>query len=126
MKSINPELTDEQREVIVNCGTEAPFTGALLHEERDGDFLCANCNQVLFDSETKFDSGSGWPSFTEPKNSENVELVEDNSHGMSRMEVRCGNCGAHLGHVFPDGPADRGGMRYCVNSLSLAFEASDE
>lgn len=126
MKSINPSLTDEQRDVIVNCGTEAPFSGALLHEDRDGAFLCANCDQVLFDSDTKFDSGSGWPSFTEPKNMENVELLEDSSHGMSRTEVRCGNCGAHLGHVFPDGPRDRGGMRYCVNSLSLKFEVDGE
>ncbi len=122
MNTINPDLTNEQRDVIVNCGTEAPFSGALLHEKRDGTYKCANCGQVLFGSDTKFDSGSGWPSFTEPKNLENVRLMDDDSHGMHRTEVRCANCDAHLGHVFPDGPSDRGGMRYCVNSLSLSFD----
>jgi peptide-methionine (R)-S-oxide reductase len=126
MKDVNPNLTKEQKEVILNCGTEAPFSGALLHEKRDGTFKCANCGQVLFDSGTKFESGSGWPSFTEPKNAENVQLLEDSSHGMVRTEVRCGNCGAHLGHVFDDGPADRGGLRYCVNSLSLSFDPDEE
>ncbi len=122
MKTVNPELTDEQKEVIVNCGTEAPFSGALLHEKRDGTYRCANCQAELFDSDTKFESGSGWPSFTEPKNVKKVELLTDSSHGMVRTEVRCANCGAHLGHVFDDGPADRGGLRYCVNSLSLQFD----
>ena len=122
MQNVNPNLTDEQKDVIVNCGTEAPFSGALLHEKRDGAYACANCSQILFESDTKFDSGSGWPSFTEPKNAENVRLLDDDSHGMRRVEVRCANCDAHLGHMFPDGPVDRGGIRYCVNSLSLAFE----
>src|SRR6478609_2185706 len=125
MKEINPNLTDEQKEVIVNSGTEAPFSGALLNEKRDGSYTCANCGQLLFGSDTKFESGSGWPSFTEPKNLENVELLEDTTNGMVRTEVRCGNCGAHLGHVFDDGPRDRGGPRYCINSLSLQFDPKD-
>lgn len=126
MKDVNPTLTDEQKEVIVNCGTEAPFSGALLNEKRDGSYACANCGNLLFASDTKFESGSGWPSFTEPKNTENVELLEDTSHGMARTEVRCANCGAHLGHVFPDGPAERGGLRYCINSLSLSFDPTKD
>lgn len=102
--------------------TEAPFSGNLLNEKRDGTFACKNCGQILFASSTKFDSGTGWPSFTEPVNLENVVLAEDLSHGMFRTEVKCANCGAHLGHIFPDGPKDRGGQRYCINSACLNFE----
>lgn len=103
-------------------GTEAPFTGKYVNEHADGMYKCSNCGQELFASNTKFDSGTGWPSFTEPVNKEHVELVEDNSLGMHRTEVVCKNCGAHLGHVFDDGPEDKGGKRFCINSCSLNLE----
>ncbi len=119
---MNKNLTEEEKKILFEGGTEPPFSGALLHEGRNGSFVCKNCGQVLFKSDTKFDSGSGWPSFTEPANTENVTLITDTSLGMSRTEVRCKNCDAHLGHVFDDGPSDKGGMRYCINSLSLDFD----
>lgn len=119
---MNEALTDDQKHVLFEKGTEAPFSGALLGEKRDGTFVCANCGHELFSSDTKFDSGSGWPSFTEPVNRANVKLESDHSHGMLRTEVTCANCGGHLGHVFDDGPRDRGGQRYCINSLSLQFD----
>ncbi len=122
---MNKDLTDEQKHVLFDKGTEAPYTGKLLSEKRDGSFACANCGTELFTSETKFESGSGWPSFTEPKNLENVKLISDVTFGMKRTEVTCANCGGHLGHVFDDGPTDKGGMRYCINSLSLNFEPHD-
>ncbi|MEO5499050.1 MAG: peptide-methionine (R)-S-oxide reductase MsrB [Candidatus Saccharimonadales bacterium] len=122
---MNKELTDEQKHVLFDKGTEAPFSGKLLSEKRDGSFACANCGTELFSSDTKFESGSGWPSFTEPKNLENVKLISDVTFGMKRTEVTCSNCGGHLGHVFDDGPSDKGGMRYCINSLSLNFEPKD-
>lgn len=103
-------------------GTEAPFSGGLLHEYRDGSFRCANCGVELFSSGTKFESGSGWPSFTEPANFNHVNLTTDTSHGMIRTEVSCANCGVHLGHMFDDGPADAGGQRYCINSVCLDFK----
>ena len=118
-------LSAEQYAVLRQAGTEAPFTGALLHNHEDGTYSCAACGAELFDSATKFESGSGWPSFYEPKVSEAVELVEDRSHGMVRVEVRCRRCGSHLGHVFPDGPQPTG-MRYCMNSLALGFDARDD
>ena len=123
---MNENLTSQQKHVLFDKGTEAPFSGELLNEKRDGAFTCANCGHVLFSSGTKFESGSGWPSFTEPTNRQNVTLTDDHSHGMVRTEVTCSNCGGHLGHVFDDGPVDKGGQRYCINSLSLSFEPEQD
>lgn len=116
------QLTPQQYHVLREQGTEAPGTGELLHEKRTGTFTCAGCGTELFRSDTKYDSGSGWPSFTDPANVEHVRLIEDTSHGMRRVEVRCSTCDGHLGHVFPDGPG-ASGERYCINSCALAFEA---
>lgn len=116
-----PELTDDERYVMFEGGTEPPFSGELVHEHRSGGYYCRNCGTLLFTSDTKFDSGSGWPSFSYPENRENVILLDDTSHGMTRTEVKCATCDAHLGHVFDDGPMAQGGLRYCVNSLSLSF-----
>ncbi|MBC7460903.1 MAG: peptide-methionine (R)-S-oxide reductase MsrB [Thermoleophilia bacterium] len=114
------ELTPEQFHVLREHGTERPGTGELLHEERDGSFNCAACGEQLFASGTKYESNSGWPSFTDPVNREHVTLINDDSLGMRRTEVRCANCGGHLGHVFPDGPGQTG-ERFCINSAALAF-----
>ena len=122
---MNNRLTDEEKWIMFNKGTEAPFTGALLNEKRDGMFYCKNCGEALFLSDTKFDSKSGWPSFTNPADSKNVVLTEDTSHGMQRVEVACAHCGAHLGHVFDDGPIEDGGLRYCINSASLQFDPKE-
>lgn len=116
------ELTPEQYEVLRKAATERPFTGRYVSTKADGTYRCAGCGNELFASDTKFDSGSGWPSFTEPKNLENVELKEDRSHGMTRVEVTCATCGGHLGHVFDDGPSDKGGKRFCINSCALELE----
>lgn len=102
-------------------GTEAPFTGKYVNEKNDGAYHCAVCDAVLFSSETKFDSKSGWPSFTSPESQESITLKNDSTNGMQRTEVRCRECDAHLGHVFPDGPEENGktAERYCINSISL-------
>ena len=119
------KLTPEQYRVLREKGTEAPFTGKLLHEKGSGDFVCAACGSVVFKSDTKFDSGSGWPSFYDPVNTEAVKLVEDTSHGMHRVEVTCAECGGHLGHVFNDAPDQPTGMRFCINSAALNFKAKN-
>ena len=114
-------LSEEQRYVTQQKGTEAPFTGDLLHNKESGTYQCVCCSADLFSSDTKFDSGTGWPSFYDVMCSEVVKVEVDHSHGMIRQEVLCGVCGAHLGHVFSDGPQPTG-LRYCINSLSLEFE----
>lgn len=119
-------LTEEEYAVLRQAGTERAWTGALLTEHRDGMFHCRACGNPLFRSDTKFDSGSGWPSFFEPVSPDSVELVPDGSHFMQRTEVRCGKCGSHLGHVFDDAPQTPTGDRYCMNSLALNFAPSDE
>ena len=119
------ELTPEQYHVLREAGTERAFTGEYWDHHEDGDYRCRACGTKLFDSGTKFDSGSGWPSFTDPMNREHVELVPDTSHGMMRTEVRCAACGSHLGHVFDDGPGPTG-ERYCINSCSLEFSPKSE
>jgi peptide-methionine (R)-S-oxide reductase len=117
------QLTSDQYEVLRRKGTERPFTGAYVDEKRDGTYRCAGCGAELFSSQTKFESGTGWPSFTEPADRANVEFVDDHSFGMHRIEVNCAACGGHLGHVFPDGPGTTG-ERYCINSCSLDFDES--
>ncbi|HUZ83735.1 MAG TPA: peptide-methionine (R)-S-oxide reductase MsrB [Gaiellales bacterium] len=118
-------LTPAQYDVLRRRGTEPPFSGDYVYSKQRGMYRCAGCGADLFSSDTKFDSGSGWPSFTEPALRDAVDLHEDRSHGMLRTEVTCRHCGGHLGHVFPDGPRDAGGNRYCINSLSLRLDTAD-
>lgn len=116
------KLTPRQYQILREKGTEAPFTGELLHNKDTGTYLCSACGNELFDSKTKFDSGSGWPSFYDAMNSKNITLAIDDSHGMERTEVSCANCGSHLGHLFADAPQTPTGQRYCINSCSLDFK----
>ncbi len=122
-KDWEKELTPQQYHVLRKKGTERPFTGEYVHNKEDGVYACAACGQPLFASDTKFESGSGWPSFWDVIEQGNVELKPDHSHFMVRTEVVCSKCGGHLGHVFDDGPRDKTGLRYCINSASLDFEA---
>lgn len=125
-KDWKEKLTPEQYYVLREKGTERPFTGKYdLHFEK-GSYYCAGCGSKLFDSGSKYDSGCGWPAFYQTAEKGAVVEKLDRSHGMIRTEVLCGNCGGHLGHVFPDGPRDKTGMRYCINSISLDFEKEDE
>ncbi len=119
------ELDPDRYAILRQAATEPPWSGDLLVNHEDGVYHCGACNASLFRSDAKFESGSGWPSFFQPVSEDAVELEEDSSHGMRRIEVRCAACDSHLGHVFPDGPAPTG-QRYCINSLALGFEPEDE
>ncbi len=119
------KLTAEQYRILRDGGTEPPWSGALLENKGEGEYVCAGCGEPLFASDSKFDSGSGWPSFTAPASGEAVSEISDASHGMVRTEVRCARCDGHLGHVFPDGPGPEG-LRYCINSASLDFSADSD
>jgi peptide-methionine (R)-S-oxide reductase len=125
-------LSDEAHEVTQEGDTEPPFSGELLNEKRDGMYHCVVCDQSLFYSNTKYKSGTGWPSFSAAVDNNNLKLVADDSLGMKRTEVQCANCGAHLGHVFDDGPTDESadvpatGKRFCINSCALDFDPNEE
>lgn len=119
------KLDPQTYHVTREKGTEAPFTGEYVNEHSKGVYKCSNCGLELFSSDTKFDSGTGWPSFDQPMNRENVELIPDDTLGMHRTEVACKRCGAHLGHVFDDGPSQTTGQRYCINSCSLKLEKAE-
>jgi peptide-methionine (R)-S-oxide reductase len=119
------QLSPEQYHVLREKGTERPWSGALTQNHETGEYICAACGAKLFESDAKFDSGCGWPSFYIPKDSKAIAEHEDNSYGMRRVEVTCARCGGHLGHVFPDGPKPTG-LRYCINSASLTFEHAEK
>ena len=121
---MNAKLSDEAKKVLFEKGTEAPFSGEYVDTDSAGMYRCANCGNPLFSSDTKFHSGTGWPSFDDAIPGA-VKFVQDNSHSMSRTEVVCAHCGAHLGHVFDDGPAATTGKRYCINSVCLNLEKGD-
>ena len=118
------ELTPEQYEICINKGTEPPFSGKYCDSKENGIYRCVCCGEALFKSNTKFDSGSGWPSFWDPISEETIEYISDTSFGMVRTEVNCNKCGAHLGHVFDDGPRPTN-LRYCINSVSLSLEKEE-
>lgn len=120
-EELKKKLTPEQYKILREKGTEAPFSGEFLHNKENGMYTCKVCGAKLFSSETKFDSGSGWPSFYDVFSSDAVKLTEDTSHGMQRTEATCANCGSHLGHVFYDAPDQPTGARFCINSASLDF-----
>ncbi len=124
MKS-DKELSKELYRVAREKGTEAAFTGKYWDNHEKGIYKCAICGTTLFSSDTKFDSGTGWPSFTEPAHLEHIELKSDDAYGMHRTEIVCKNCGAHLGHVFGDGPKEKGGKRYCINSVCLELDKKE-
>ncbi|MBD3729408.1 MAG: peptide-methionine (R)-S-oxide reductase MsrB [Sphingomonadales bacterium] len=119
------KLTPEQYHVLRQAGTERAFTGQYDKHYEPGEYRCAGCGAPLFESDAKYNSGCGWPAFTRPSEGDAVEERRDTSYGMIRTEVLCSNCGGHLGHVFPDGPRDQGGLRYCINSASLDFEPGE-
>ena len=119
------ELSPDQFDILRRKGTERAGTGKYLHNKETGIYTCAGCGNPVFKSNTKYDSGSGWPSFTEPFSEDSVKVQPDTSHGMIREEIVCANCGGHLGHRFPDGPRDKGGERYCINSRAMEFNKDD-
>lgn len=124
-EELKKKLTPEQYYILREKGTEAPFTGKYLHHKASGIYTCAVCGAELFSSDTKFESGTGWPSFYDAAKSTAIKLTEDTSHGMQRVEVSCANCGSHLGHVFNDAKDQPTGMRFCINSACLDFKTED-
>ncbi len=121
-EELKSRLTADEYRVLREAGTEAPYSGEYVDNHDDGMYHCKVCGVALFSSDKKFDSGSGWPSFTDPAVAENVGTRTDSTHGMSRTEVYCKHCNSHLGHVFDDGPKEAGGKRYCINSVALNFQ----